>query len=57
VNLASRLADEATAGQILVTDRTLAEVEAIVEATPVAETSLKGVSRPIRIYEIRPRGV
>jgi adenylate cyclase len=55
VNLASRLSDRAAAGQILVTERTLREVDDIVEGTPVDEISLKGVSREIRIYEIHPR--
>ena len=55
VNLASRLSDHAAAGQILVTERTLAEVDDIVEGTLVEEISLKGVSREIMIYEIHPR--
>jgi class 3 adenylate cyclase len=55
VNLASRLADSATAGQVLVTERTMTEVGDIVIGTPVDEISLKGVSRAIRIYEIHPR--
>jgi class 3 adenylate cyclase len=55
VNLASRLSDRAAAGQILVTERTLREVDDIVEGIPVDEISLKGVSREIRIYEIHPR--
>ena len=54
VNLASRLSDRAEAGQILVTERTLAEVRSIVVATPVDEIALKGVSRPLRIFEIEP---
>ncbi len=55
VNLASRLADRATAGQILVTERTLREVGDAVEATPVDVTGLKGVSREISIFAIVPR--
>jgi class 3 adenylate cyclase len=57
VNLASRLADSATAGQVLVTERTMTEVGDIVTGTPVDEITLKGVSRAIRIYEIHPRNV
>jgi class 3 adenylate cyclase len=57
VNLASRLADNATAGQVLVTERTMTEVGDIVTGTPVDEITLKGVSRAIRIYEIHPRNV
>jgi class 3 adenylate cyclase/CHASE3 domain sensor protein len=56
VNLASRLSDRAGAGQILVTERTMMEVEDIVVGTPVDAFGLKGVSRDIRIYEIAPRG-
>jgi class 3 adenylate cyclase/CHASE3 domain sensor protein len=54
VNIASRLSDRATAGQILVTERTLSEVRDLVEATPVEAIELKGVSRAIRVYEINP---
>jgi len=55
VNLASRLADQARAGQILVTDATMAAVDHFVDGKLVDEISLKGVSRPIKIYEIVPR--
>jgi adenylate cyclase len=55
VNLASRLSDHAAAGQILVTERTMQEVDSIVRGTLVDEVRLKGVSREIRIYEIDPR--
>jgi class 3 adenylate cyclase len=55
VNLASRLADHAAPGQILITERTMAEVADLVEGSVVEEVSLKGVSRPVRVYEIRPR--
>ena len=55
VNLASRLADRAEAGRILVTERTMIEVEDFVEGTVVDEITLKGINRPIRIYELRPR--
>jgi adenylate cyclase len=41
-NLASRLADEATAGQILITQRLLAKIEEDVEVEPIGELSLKG---------------
>ena len=55
VNLASRLSDRATAGQILITERTMTQVADIVEGTPVDKISLKGVSRAIEIYEIHPK--
>ena len=46
-NLASRLADEAKAGQILITQRLHAEVEDEIEVEPVGELTLKGFGRPI----------
>jgi class 3 adenylate cyclase/HAMP domain-containing protein len=52
VNLASRLATIAQPQQILVSERTVVAVRDQVEATPVDEISLKGVQRPIRIFEI-----
>jgi class 3 adenylate cyclase len=54
VNLAARLADRAQAGQILVTERTMLEVEGLVDGRPVDEVTLKGVSRPVKIFEIQP---
>jgi len=55
VNLASRLADKASARQILVTERTMVAVEHLVDGTLVDEIELKGISRPIKIYEIEPK--
>lgn len=55
VNLAARLADRAASGQILVTERTLADVTDIAAAQPIDEILLKGISRPIKIFELRPR--
>ncbi len=52
VNLASRLADRAEAGQILVGERTLLAVRDLVEAREIDQVELEGVSRPIKIYEI-----
>ncbi len=52
VNLASRLADRAEAGQILATERTMLAVEGFVEASPIDEVTLKGIHRPIKIYEL-----
>jgi DNA-binding response OmpR family regulator len=51
-NLASRLADEATAGQILVSQRLHAEVEDEVDAEPVGEFRLKGFQRPVPAFNI-----
>ena len=51
-NLASRLADEASGGQILVTQRLYAEVEEDVEAEPVGELTLRGFQRPITALNV-----
>ena len=51
-NLASRLADEATAGQILISQRLYAEVEADVEVEPVGEFKLKGFQRPVAAFNV-----
>ena len=52
VNLASRLAGKAEAGQILIAERTLVAVREFVNATEVDNIELKNVARPIRIYHI-----
>jgi len=52
VNLAARLADQAGARQILVTERTMKAVDHFVGGRLVDEVSLRGISRPIKIYEI-----
>jgi class 3 adenylate cyclase len=53
VNLASRLADDAAPGEILISDRTLAMLpEGLVEAEPAGERQLKGVQRPIRLFRV-----
>jgi CheY-like chemotaxis protein/class 3 adenylate cyclase len=51
-NLASRLADEAAAGQILIAQRLLAEVEAHVEVEPAGEFTLKGFRRPVTAFNV-----
>jgi class 3 adenylate cyclase/CheY-like chemotaxis protein len=51
-NLASRLADEAGGGQILVAQRLYAEVEELVEAEPAGEYTLKGFSRPVAAFNV-----
>lgn len=55
VNLAARLADRAEAGQILVTERTFREVDDLLDGVVIDEVHLKGVSRPIKIYEVNER--
>jgi adenylate cyclase len=51
-NLASRLADEATAGQILIDQRMYSEVEADVEVEPIGEFQLKGFRRPVAAFDV-----
>jgi adenylate cyclase len=51
-NLASRLADEATAGQILISQRLYAEIEDQVEVEPVGEFMLKGFQRPVAAFNV-----
>jgi adenylate cyclase len=51
-NLAARLADEATAGQILVTQRLHAEVEEDVDVERVGELTLKGFQRPVPAFNV-----
>jgi len=51
-NLASRLADEAAAGQILISQRLYAEVEGDVEVEPVGEFTLKGFQRPVAAFNV-----
>ncbi|MEP7225397.1 MAG: adenylate/guanylate cyclase domain-containing protein [Actinomycetota bacterium] len=55
VNLASRLADKAAPGQILVSERTMEAVEHLVDGQLVDQISLKGINRPFKIYEVVPR--
>ena len=52
-NLASRLADEATAGQILVDQRLYAEVDDQVEVEPIGEFMLKGFRRPVAAFDVK----
>jgi DNA-binding response OmpR family regulator len=51
-NLASRLADEATAGQILIAQRLYAEIEDAVEVESAGEFTLKGFRRPVVAYNV-----
>jgi class 3 adenylate cyclase/HAMP domain-containing protein len=51
-NLASRLCDEAKAGQIVVSQRAYGMVEEWVEAAPIEDLQLKGFARPVPAVEI-----
>jgi adenylate cyclase len=52
LNLASRLCDAADPGQIVVSQRVLAEVEELVEATPLGGLDLKGFGRPMEAFAV-----
>jgi class 3 adenylate cyclase/HAMP domain-containing protein len=51
-NLASRLCDEARAGQIVVSRRVYGMVEPFVDAAPLDDLSLKGFNHPVLAMEI-----
>lgn len=52
VNLAARLCDQANSGQILISRRVFVEVEDHVQATPVEDLELKGISMPVVAYDV-----
>jgi adenylate cyclase len=51
-NLASRLADEASGGQILIAQRLYAEIEDEVDVEPVGVFTLKGFQRPVAAFNV-----
>jgi adenylate cyclase len=51
-SLAARLSDEASAGQILLSQRAQAALEGRVEANQVTELQMKGFARPVPAYEL-----
>jgi class 3 adenylate cyclase len=51
-NLASRLCDEASDREILISQRALSAVEALVEAEPVGDLTLKGFVRPVPAWRV-----
>jgi class 3 adenylate cyclase len=52
LNLASRLCDAAEPGQIVVSQRVLAEVEELVEAQPLGKLALKGFGKPVEAFAV-----
>jgi len=52
LNLASRLCDAAQPGQIVVSQRVLAEVEEIVKAEPLGALTLKGFGKPLEAFAV-----
>ena len=51
-NLTSRLCEDAKGGQILTNQRTLSKIENFVEADPLGELHLKGLTRPVAAFNI-----
>jgi class 3 adenylate cyclase len=51
-NLAARLSDQATAGQILLSQRAYAAIDDRVEATPVGGLDVKGFARSVQAFEL-----
>ena len=51
-NLAARLCGEARPGQILVSRRLYGAVEALIDAEPVGELSLKGFAKPVTAFNV-----
>jgi adenylate cyclase len=52
LNLASRLCDAAQPGQIVVSQRVLAEVDEIVKAEPLGALTLKGFGKPLEAFAV-----
>jgi adenylate cyclase len=50
-NLAARLSDEATSGQVLLSQRAHAALEGRIDARPVGELKMKGFERALQAYE------
>ena len=51
-NLASRLADRALGGQILIAQRLYAEVEEAVDVEPVGDLTLAGIHRTVAVFNL-----
>jgi class 3 adenylate cyclase len=52
VNIAARLCDNASAGQVLITEKTYAEVKKLVNAEELEPIKVKGKSKPLQIYNV-----
>lgn len=51
-NLAARLCSEAKGGQILINGKMLVPVEDRIDATPLGEISLKGITHPVLVFNV-----
>ena len=52
-NLASRLCGEAQPGQILISQPVHTAVDGLIEAEPIGELTLKGLRRPVTVFNVR----
>ena len=52
VNLAARLSDQAGDGEILMSRRSRAEVETLVESRSAGEVTLKGFAQPVEVFHL-----
>jgi adenylate cyclase len=52
-NLASRLSTQADAGQTLISQRVFAEIDDVVDTTPVGEIELKGFRDAVVVHDVR----
>lgn len=50
VNLAARLSDQAQDGQILMSQRSWAEVEKVINSRSAGKLSLKGIAQPVEVF-------
>jgi class 3 adenylate cyclase len=51
-NIAARLCAEAQDGQILVSQRVATEIERVAAMSPIGEVQLRGLSRPVGVYNV-----
>jgi adenylate cyclase len=56
VNVASRLCSEASDGELLTTQRVLAELGDSADVSPLKTIELKGVSRPVKVFCLNSMG-
>ena len=52
-NVAARLCNEAKTGQLLISAKVAAAVEGMIEAEDVGAITLKGLARPVKIWNVR----
>jgi len=57
INLAARLCEDANADQILVTQRTLSEVEGSFDSESLGTREFKGITRPQKVFDIKTASV